>query len=396
MMKNLRAVIEKYQERFLKTLKADYQRYLFEKINFEEKLVGIVGARGVGKTTMLFQRLLGLKKMGKQCLYLSLDYPFLSSINLSEFAFEFAEEGGEYLLLDEVHKYNDFASHLKMIYDLSDLKVLFTGSCAMSILNAKSDLSRRVSIYELEGLSFREFLELSSKKHFGIYSLQEILEHHQEITKELNIKSKDFENYLRFGYYPFYFSKKDTYFESLLNTINLSIDIDLTSLNLIEQRYTYKLKKLLEVICESEPFEVNYTKISTLAEISRVKLYDYLSYLNNAKLIRSVDMQCNGLAKMVKPAKIYMNNTNLMHIYKNPKIGNVRETFFVNQLIPQYKLQAHHKGDFIVEGKYIFEIGGKSKDFSQIKDLPHSFIVSDQSETNQERNIPLWLFGFLY
>lgn len=389
-------MIEKYQERFLKTFKEDYQRYLFKKIDFEEKLIGIVGARGVGKTTMLFQRLLDLKKQRKKCLYLSLDYPFLSSMNLSEFAFEFAEKGGEYLLLDEVHKYNDFASHLKIIYDLSDLKVLFTGSCAMSILNAKSDLSRRVSVFELEGLSLREFLELSYKRTFRTYSLQEILEYHQDISKEVDIKPKDFEDYLHFGYYPFYFDKKNSYFESLLNIINLSIDIDLTSLNLIEQRYTYKLKKLLEVICESEPFEVNYTKISALAEISRVKLYDYLSYLNDAKLIRSVDMQCNGLAKMAKPAKIYMNNTNLMYVYKNPKIGNVRETFFVNQMITQHKIQIHYKGDFIVEDKYIFEIGGRSKDFSQIKDLPHSFIISDQTITQSKTKIPLWLFGFLY
>lgn len=395
-MTNLRAMIEKYQERFLKIFRADYQRYLFHKIDFEEKLIGIVGARGVGKTTMLFQRLLELKKQQKRCLYLSLDYPFVGSMNLSEFAFDFAERGGEYLLLDEVHKYNDFASHLKMIYDLSDLKVLFTGSCAMSILNAKSDLSRRVSVFGLEGLSLREFLELFYKKSFKPYTLEDIIEHHQDIARELDVKSKDFGDYLRFGYYPFYFDKKNSYFESLLNTINLSIDIDLTSLNLIEQRYTYKLKKLLEVICESEPFEVNYTKISTLAEISRVKLYDYLSYLNDAKLIRSVDMQCNGLAKMAKPAKIYMNNTNLMYAYKNPKIGNVRETFFVNQLIPQHKIQIHHKGDFIVDEKYIFEIGGKNKDFSQIKDLPHSFVVSDQNSTQSKGKIPLWLFGFLY
>lgn len=389
-------MIEKYQERFLKTFKEDYKRYLFPKIDFEEKLIGIVGARGVGKTTMLFQRLLELKKQKKQCLYISLDYPFLSSINLSEFAFEFAEKGGEYLLLDEVHKYSDFASHLKMIYDLSNLKVLFTGSCAMSILNAKSDLSRRVSLFELEGLSFREFLELSHKRSYPSYSLQEILSSHQEIVREMGISAKDFEDYLRFGYYPFYFGKKSSYFESLLNTINLSIDIDLTSLNLIEQRYTYKLKKLLEVICESEPFEVNYTKISALAEISRVKLYDYLSYLNDAKLIRSVDMQCNGLAKMAKPAKIYMNNTNLMYAYKTPKIGNVRETFFVNQLIPHHQIHIHHKGDFIVDSQYIFEIGGKSKDFLQIKDLPHSFVVSDQISTESANKIPLWLFGFLY
>lgn len=148
------------------------------------------------------------------------------------------------------------------------------------------------------------------------------------------------------------------------------------------------------MICESEPFEVNYTKISTLAEISRVKLYDYLSYLDDAKLIWLVDMQCNGLAKMAKPAKIYMNNTNLMYVYKNPKIGNVRETFFVNQIIPKHKIQIHHKGDFIMDNQYIFEIGGKSKDFTQIKDLPNSFIISDQARTDHKEDsfMVVWVF----
>lgn len=283
------------------------------------------------------------------------DYPFLSSVNLSELAFEFYDKGGEYLLLDEVHKYSTFASHLKVIYDMSDLKVIFTGSSAISILNTKADLSRRVTLFTLKGLSFREFLELDKGVSLEAFSLEQILDNHKELANDIKIDLNDFKKYLKFGYYPFYFSKKNSYFESLLNAINLSIDIDLTSSGLVEQKFTYKLKKLLEVICTSEPFEVNYTKIAALAEISRVKLYDYISYLNDARLINTVDEQSKGLNKLVKPAKIYMNNTNLIYAYGDScKIGTTRETFFANRLKESHKLNIPKQGDFIVDDKFIF------------------------------------------
>ena len=390
-------MIKQYQDRFLKNFNTTYKRYLYEKVDFSEKLIGIMGARGVGKTTMLFQRLIELNEMGEKALYVSLDYPFLSSASLSELAFKFADSGGEYLLLDEVHKYEDFASHLKTIYDMSELKVIFTGSSAVSILNAKADLSRRVSLFNLEGLSFREFLELDNKTSLSKFDLVEILNDHPTISRQLQINFNAFKKYLQFGFYPFYFSKKNSYYESLLNTINLSIDIDLTSLGFVEQRYTYKLKKLLEVVCQSEPFEVNYSKIASLAEISRAKLYDYIVYLSDAKLINMIDEQSSGLSKLVKPAKIYMNNTNLIYSYGNNfKIGTIRETFFANQLKAMHKLNISKQGDFIVDDKFIFEVGGKNKGFEQIKDMPNSYIAADDIEVGVGNKIPLWLFGFLY
>ncbi|ASM37022.1 ATP-binding protein [Campylobacter sputorum] len=390
-------MIKRYEERFFKNFNTTFKRYLYDEIAFDEKLVGIVGSRGVGKTTLLFQRLKELKEKGKNALYLSLDYPFLGSLNLSEFAFGFAQQGGEYLLLDEVHKYPEFATHLKVIHDLSELKVLFTGSSALDILNAKADLSRRVSIYSLAGLSFREFLGLSGEKEYAKFSLEEILSSHENIANELKISQKTFKKYLKFGYYPFYFSKQSSYYESLINTINLSIDIDLTTLGLVEQRFTYKLKKLLEVVRESEPFEVNYTKIAALAEISRAKLYDYIAYLNDAKLVNMIDEQTSGLNKLVKPAKIYMNNTNLIYAYGDEcKLGTVRETFFANQLGVKHGLNIPKQGDFIVDNKFIFEVGGAKKGFDQIKDLPNSYVASDEIEVGNGNKIPLWLFGFLY
>lgn len=390
-------LIEQYQERFLKNFNTTYKRYLYNEIDFNEKLIGILGARGTGKTTMLFQRLIELKSQNKKTLYISLDYPFLGSASLSELAFEFVDSGGEYLLLDEVHKYEDFAAHLKTIYDMSPLNVIFTGSSAASILNAKSDLSRRVSVFSLEGLSFREFLELENGIVIDKFSLETILKDHQAIVDDLKIKQNQFKKYLKFGYYPFYFNKQSLYYESLLNTINLSIDVDLTSLGLVEQKYTYKLKKLLEVVCQSEPFEVNYTKIAALAEISRAKLYDYIAYLNDARLVNMVDEQSRGLSKLVKPAKIYMNNTNLIYAYGDDcKAGTIRETFFANQLRVKHRLNIPKQGDFIVDDKFIFEVGGKNKSFEQIKDVSGSYIAADEIEVGSGNKIPLWLFGLLY
>ena len=390
-------LVEQYQERFLKNFNTTYKRYLYNEINFSEKLIGIVGARGTGKTTMLFKKLNELKDQNKNALFISIDYPFIGSASLSDLAFEFVDNGGEYLLLDEVHKYEDFAAHLKTIYDMSPLNVIFTGSSAVSILNAKSDLSRRVSVFSLEGLSFREFLELEGCISVDKFSLEAILKDHQAIANDLKIKQNQFKKYLKFGYYPFYFNKQSSYYESLLNTINLSIDVDLTSLGLVEQKYTYKLKKLLEVVCQSEPFEVNYTKIAALAEISRAKLYDYIVYLNDARLVNMVDEQSRGLSKLVKPAKIYMNNTNLIYAYGDDcKACTIRETFFANQLKVKHRLNIPKQGDFIVDDKFIFEVGGKNKGFEQIKDISNSYIAADEIEAGSGNKIPIWLFGLLY
>jgi len=391
--------IKKYQDRLLKNFSIIYKRYLFDEINFDDKMIAIYGARGVGKTTMLLEYLKELLSQDKKTLYISLDYPFLSGMDLVEIVEEFVEDGGEYLLLDEVHRYNDFSSYLKTIYDLFDIKVIVTGSSAISLLSAKSDLSRRVTLYNLRGFSFREFLELKYDKDINAYSLEEILKNHSSIVKELKLENilADFEEYLEVGYYPFYFDKRFSYYQNLLNTINLTIDIDLTSLGLIEQKYTYKLKKLLEVVCESKPFEVNYTKISALAEISRVKLYDYISYLNDSQMLLLIEEATKGLKKISKPAKIYLNNTNLLYAYcQNQEKGTIRETFFANQLSSKYQLHISKQGDFLVDKRYTFEIGGAKKSFEQIKDIPNSFVVADDIELGTDAKIPLWLFGFLY
>ena len=311
--------IKKYQNRLKKSFKIEYKRYIFEEIDFSQKMIAIFGARGVGKTTTLFQYLQMLEHADKKALYISLDYPFLSGVDLIDLAEEFVDDGGEYLLLDEVHRYENFASYLKTLYDLFDIKVIFTSSSATSILNAKSDLSRRVTLYNLNGFSFREYLEFKYSLKLEKFSLEKIFAQHKEIITTLNVSKidflKEFKEYLEVGYYPFYFDKHTSYYQSLLNTINLTIDIDLTSLGFIEQKYTYKLKKLLEVVCESKPFEVNYTKIAASAEISRVKLYDYIRYLHDGQMLLLVDENISGIKKVQKAAKIYLNNTNLLFAY---------------------------------------------------------------------------------
>ena len=393
--------LKKYQERLLKSFKTEYKRYIFKEIDFDDKMIAIFGARGVGKTTTLFQYLLELQAKKKNVLYISLDYPFLAGVDLIEIVEAFVEEGGEYLLLDEVHRYNDFASYLKTIYDLFDIHVLFTGSSATSLLNAKSDLSRRVTLYNLYGFSFREFLELKHDIKLEVSPIEEIFENHMVLSQKVLDKKldilKEFNAYQKRGYYPFFFDKKIAYFENLVNTINLTIDLDLTSLGLIEQKYTYKLKKLLEVVCESSPFEVNYSKIATSAEISRVKLYDYVTFLADGQMLLLIDEPIKGIKKIAVPAKIYLNNTNLLHAYcQNAKVGTIRETFFANQVSQKSLLNISKQGDFTIDKKYRVEIGGKNKSFKQIKDLPDSYVVADDIEIGSGSKIPLWLFGFLY
>lgn len=393
------AQIEKYQNRILRSFHVEYRRYLFDWIDFNDRMIAIFGARGVGKTTMLLQRLRALHAEGENALYISLDYPFLSGVDLIDLVEQFVEKGGEYLLLDEVHRYQDFAGYLKSIYDLFDLKVLFTGSSAVSILDAKSDLSRRVTLYHLAGFSFREFLEVGQKRVLQPVSLEELFSRHEEIAAEIGVDKilGQFKNYLQHGYYPFYFDKKSAYLQNLVNTINLTIDIDLTSLGLIEQKYTYKLKRLLEVVCESDPFEVNYTRIASAAEISRVKLYDYITYLQDGEMLLLVHAATKGLKKITKPAKIYLHNTNLLHAYcEKAKVGTIRETFFANQLSVMHKLNTSPKGDFLIDDSFTVEVGGKSKGFSQIAGVEQSFVAADGIEKGSGRKIPLWLFGFLY
>ncbi|MEA3331075.1 MAG: AAA family ATPase [Campylobacterota bacterium] len=395
--------IHKIEKQLLKNLNITYKRYLFDEINFSSGMIAVVGSRGVGKTTLLLQYLKELKEMYEphKSLYFSYEYPSNVDVKLYEFAEEFAKIGGEYLLLDEIHKYSSFSLDLKAIYDFyPNMKVIFTGSCATSIYNSQADLSRRVVLYTMHGLSYREFLEIKLNKTFSKYSLDEIVTDNISIVDDLTqdlLPLEHFGEYLEKGYYPFYFHDKASYLQQLNAVINLTIDIDFVSLGLIKSSFTHKLKKLLNVICHSKPFELNITKVASNVEVSRNTLYSYLHHLSRGALLNIVADNKKGITALSKPEKLYLNNTNLFYaLCQDVEIGTLRETFFVNQLKAKHELSVIKQGDFIVDDKFTFEIGGKNKTFKQIKDIDNSFIVVDTDSTENINKIPLWLFGFLY
>ena len=351
----------------LNNLKVDFKRYLYDSIDLSVQMQALIGARGVGKTTLLLQKLQELKVQSpyNHSLYFSFDLPFVSTIDLFEFAGEFQKFGGRYLLLDEIHKYKNFSTHLKAIYDVyPNLKVFFTGSCATSILNAQADLSRRVVIHNLYGLSYREFLEIKTNHSFKRYTLKDILENSSTIADEIMTSIKPleyFSNYLERGYYPFSFNDQGNFLELLYNTINLTIEVDLVNLGLIKAESIDKLKKLLTIICQSEPFSINITKIASLSELSRNSIYSYLTHLHRGELLNIIQNSKKGLAKLAKPDKVYLNNTNqLFAMCSEYKIGTIRETFFSNQVGNMHSITSSDKGDFIVDEKYTFEVGGKN------------------------------------
>jgi len=388
-----------YQREFIKRTKQGYQRYLFKEVNFNNKLIGIIGARGVGKTTFLLQYLKKSPLSFREKLYVSADLFGIDS--LFDIAFRFYKEGGKLIIFDEVHKYTNFEQELKNIYDMLDLQVIFSGSSALKIDNAKADLSRRAMMYQMQGLSFREFLEIKNGIKLPIFDLEKILEEHINIADELLVEFdlyNEWREYLKYGYYPFYFENKDEYLIKLTNTINTVIESDIPSIFSIEYSNIILLKKLVTMICKSNPYKPN---MKTLLEKMDMKndynrLYKYMYYLHQGKIITLVKAKSRGDNIFSKPEKLYLNNTNLHYAYcDKAEIGTIREVFF-NSMLFKYDLQIPQKGDFLVDEKYIIEIGGKNKTKKQIKDIKNSYIVVDDIEVGGERKVPLWLFGFLY
>jgi predicted AAA+ superfamily ATPase len=391
-----------FQNRFynlLKTLQATYKRYIFNKIDFSEKLIGIIGARGVGKTTFLLQYLKENPLSLNKKLYINAEFLEFTPLKLFEFAEEFEKKGGELLVIDEIHKYPNFEKELKLIYDTLNLKVIFTGSSAIKLEHSKGDLSRRAVVYKMNNLSFREFIELKKDINLPYFSLKDILKNHIDIAFEITSKIKPFEffeEYLKFGAYPFYFENKNNYYLKLQESVNATIEFDLPFIFDIKPINTIKLKQLVYLICKSEPYELNITKLAQKIEINRNTLYQYLYYLARGDIFILLDSKTRGDNIFVKPQKIYLKSPNLNYCYcETQQIGTIRETFFANQLF-EYNLLYPKKGDFLVDGEYIFEIGGKNKTSIQIKDLENAFIVKDDIEIGSDKIIPLWLFGFLY
>jgi predicted AAA+ superfamily ATPase len=391
------------QNRFynlLQNFDIKYKRYFFDRVDFGEKLIGIIGDRGIGKTTFLLQYLKELELNLHQKLYINIEYLNISNIDLFDFATKFYQQGGKVLAIDEIHSYPDFEKHLKLIYDYLDLKVFFSGSSAIKLEHSKADLSRRAIIYKIQGLSFREFLELKLNKSFDSFTLNDILTNHIEIAYNLTSKFRPFEyfnEYLKYGYYPFYFENKLNFFERLNSAINATIEYDLAHIFNIEPKFTIKLKQLVSLICESKPYELNISKLAQKIGINRNTLYQYIYYLSRGNIFNLLHQSSKGDNIFNKPSKLYLSNTNLNFAYcSNQDIGTLRESFFVNQIKESCKINYSKVGDFLMDDKYIVEIGGAKKSYKQIKDIKNSFIIADDIEIGNGSKIPLWLFGFLY
>jgi hypothetical protein len=395
-------LFRKYNEK-IQRIDTNFIRSFINDVNWNARLIGIKGARGVGKTTLLLQYMkLNYSANLGESLYVSLDSFSFKGKTLVGLADDFVINGGKYLFLDEVHKYANWAQELKNIYDdHSELKVVFTGSSLLEIVNSRADLSRRAIIYHMQGLSFREYLELETSEKFDKVTLEDILTNHLKIANSINSKVKPFryfENYLKQGYYPFYKEDSDLYEQRLEEVINMMLEIELPLLRGVDIGLVSKIKQLLVIISESVPFIPNVANLSQKTAIHRTTLMTYLHYLEEVGLTINLQKEAKGSVKLQKPAKIYLENTNLMFTLSpsNTNIGNARETFFANQVGYKNKLSYHEKTDFLVNNLHAFEIGGKDKSKKQILGVENAFIVADGIEYGYQNKIPLWLFGFLY
>ena len=380
-----------------------FERELERKINWNARLISVRGSRGTGKTTLFLQH---IKKTFSnnlnKVLYVNLDNIYFSNNTLVELAEKFASRGGTHLFIDEVHKYENWSKEIKNLYDdFPELHIAFTGSSLLEILNGRADLSRRILAYELTGLSFREYLSLIKAHDFPIFTLEEILKNNEQISAEIASKIKPFEffdDYLSFGYYPYFLEGKDDYFNRLNETLNMILEVELPMLRGLEIAYIPRIKKLLAVIGESAPFIPNITQLAAKIGISRQTLLIYLKYLEDAKLINQLYKKSRGLSVLEKPEKILMENTNLIELFngENVNTGSHRETFVLNQLLHSHKVDFSEESDFFVDSKYTFEVGGKNKKRKQIQEIPDSYIIADDIEFGTDRRIPIWLLGFMY
>ncbi|MGM9694885.1 MAG: ATP-binding protein [Alloprevotella sp.] len=391
-----------YCQRLLNLTQCKHVRSMMQKVNWNSQLIAIRGAKGVGKTTLMLQyiKLHGgnLKKM----LYASLDHNYFTQHSLLEFVEQFYRQGGEHLFLDEVHKYATWSKEVKEIYDTyPDLKVVISGSSLLSILNGDADLSRRCVPYEMQGLSFREYLELAHGLHFDIVSLKDLLNAPEDICIKVNEQCRPlsyFDEYLKEGYYPFFLEGKEEYFLRVENVVNYIIEVELPALCNVDVSNVRKLKALVAVLSSNVPMQLDMQKLSTIVGVSRVTLLGYLQYLNKARILNLLYSNEINIKKLQKPDKIFVENPNIMQVMTLDTVnaGTVRESFMVNQLQHGHKVEYSPKGDLLVDGKFTVEIGGMSKDGKQIANVENAYIAADNIEYCYGNKIPLWAFGFLY
>lgn len=371
-----------------------FLRYMYDEINWQNRMIGLIGPRGIGKTTLVLQYIKQNLNLN-EALYVSAEDFYFVDNRIIDLADKFVKHGGKYLFIDEIHKYKDWSKELKLIYDYhKELKIVFTGSSVLDIKKGVSDLSRRAIIYNMQGMSFREYLQLFHKISIQTFSLEDILNHKME-SLDLKLPLPLFSDYLKRGYYPF--ALEEDFEIRLKQIINQTLEVDIPIYADMNVSTGRKLKQLLSIISKSVPFKPNMTKIAEILSASRNNIADYCLYIEEAGMIAQLRNNTEGIRGLGKVEKIYLDNTNLIYALAQDtsNIGNIRETFFLNQMRVRYNVFSSNIGDFFTQDK-VFEVGGKNKGQRQIKDIENGFIVKDDIETGFLNTIPLWHFGLTY
>lgn len=381
-----------YSNQLITQVDTSFKRYLYNEINWNNRLIGLIGSRGIGKTTLLLQYIKN-NLNPQETLYVTAEDFYFAKNRFTDLASDFVKGGGKYLFIDEIHKYPDWSKELKLIYDYhQSLKIVFTGSSILDIKKGSSDLSRRAVIYTMQGMSFREYVALFHQIKLPVYSLSQLLNHEVKVP-EIKHPLPLFKEYLKTGYYPF--AIEDEFEIKLQQVINQTLEMDIPTYASMNVSTGRKLKQLLAIVAQSVPFKPNMSKIAEMLTISRNNIGDYLLYIEDAGLI--TQLRTGGIRSLGKVEKVYLENTNLVYnlANENQNKGNIRETFFLNQVKQNHHVSASAIADFSID-EFDFEVGGKNKGLKQIKNAKNGFVVKDDLETGFLNTIPLWHFGLMY
>ena len=392
------------QDALLRTTSMNIIRSIMERVNWKAPMLCIRGPRGVGKSTLIRQYINLHYELGsEEVLYCSMDWVYFSQHSMLEVAEKFYKRGGKLLVFDEVHKYENWSREVKEVAEVyPQLQLILSGSSMLKLLDGDVDLSRRCRNYDMPGLSFCEYLRFYKGIELPAHPLEEILESPKAVATEVNKACRPlqyFHDYLKFGYYPFYLTNPIDYYALLEQTVNYVVDVELPQQRNVNPTNSRKIKALLNVLAQLVPYDVDISKLAAAIGLQRNTVIEYLSHLKDAKLLQLLYSDLVSVKKMQKPDKIYLDNPNQLYALATTpvKIGTARECFAVNQLSYAHIVEyGKSQGDFKVDGKWTFEIGGEDKSFKQIADMPDSFVFADDIESPRGNKLPLWLLGFTY
>ena len=387
------ASLLQYMQEQLRLTSMDFKRYLYHRMEWDKRLQCLSGGRGVGKSTMVKQHI--IETPDEHSLYVSADHSYFTNHSLIELADEFVKEGGEHLYIDEIHKYEGWSREIKQIYDTHPaLRVFMTGSSILDLLDGEADLSRRVVMQHLYGLSFREYLELVHRIQVPVYTLEEVLAGKAQ-PNELPHPMPLFREYLRTGYYPF--AIEGDFYERMQNVIRQTMESDIPHYAKMSPATGRKLRQMLSIVAQNAPYKPEAQALANELHISRNNVPDYLLYMEKAQMVGQLRDDTGGMRGLGKVEKVYLDNTNIQYtlVGEKAEIGNVRETFFYNQLKVTQDVMASRVSDFSI-GEYTFEVGGKKKGKKQISEVQNGYVVRDEIEYAAQQIIPLWAFGLMY